>query len=376
MSITIGVCARIGPWPSSCGSTAWSPRRADRVRGQVAVGHDPRVDDRAQVLGREACARRARASRCGCGTRAGLRCPPRAPPRRRAATASIARTSCGCFVSRSGQNGSGPRSSRIPRSSSSIARPSGKLRGTSTRRRPSCRAGRARSRRRPAALLAVLLERRRDLRPGEHAVDASPAAARGPSRGRSSPGCACAPSARTGTGRGRRSRSGRGCRRRSRRRRRADGRRAPLHAPSVAVADGVGRAPRLTAEERPSEGRGRAEGRAAGGAARGSARSRRPSAQGAGWNTSFQKSYHSRLSACAGTRTAKTSGSRRRSRRRRNCTSVTTVAATKTPTTSGVPDPRAAGATAGRVPRPFAAHLTPAAPRPGRRRTWRRRPCR
>ena len=25
MSITTGVCARIGPWPSSCGSTAWSP---------------------------------------------------------------------------------------------------------------------------------------------------------------------------------------------------------------------------------------------------------------------------------------------------------------------------------------------------------------
>ena len=58
----------------------------------------------------------------------------------------------------------------MPRASSSMARPSGKLGGTSTRRRPSCfrtsaitSAG--------GRLPAVLLEGRRDLRPREHAVD-------------------------------------------------------------------------------------------------------------------------------------------------------------------------------------------------------------
>ena len=50
--------------------------------------------------------------------------------------ASIARISRGSLISRSGQNSSPPRWSLIPRASSSMARPSGKVRGTSTRPSP------------------------------------------------------------------------------------------------------------------------------------------------------------------------------------------------------------------------------------------------
>ncbi len=64
--------------------------------------------------------------------------PARRPASAARSDASIARTSWGALISRSGQKGSGPRSRRIPRASSSMARPSGKLVGTSTRRRPSC----------------------------------------------------------------------------------------------------------------------------------------------------------------------------------------------------------------------------------------------
>ena len=116
MSITTGVCARMGPWPSSCGSTAWSPGAQMVCEGTQPTRHDPRVDRGAQVLGREAPAvppQLAVAPDAARAQRGEARPPGRPPPR--AAPAVIARISSGRLISRSGQKGSSTRSSRTPR---------------------------------------------------------------------------------------------------------------------------------------------------------------------------------------------------------------------------------------------------------------------
>ena len=126
-------------------------RRADRVRGQVAVGHHPRVDGRAQVLGRELPAVAPQPALADAAGRAGPRCPPRGPPRRRAATAR-SRAPRGALRSRApartgrGRGRGGSRARRAPsrgRAGSSAAPRRAAGRGC---------AGRARSRRRRAAL--------------------------------------------------------------------------------------------------------------------------------------------------------------------------------------------------------------------------------
>ena len=143
MSITIGVCARMGPCPSSCGSTAWSPGAQ-----MVCAGTQPRAMIRSLTAERRSSAvkrrpsRRSQPSRPMRVARSAAR-PASSPASAARSAAWIARTSSGRFLSRSGQNGSGPRSRRMPRASSSMARPSEKLRGTSTRRIPRPRSARA-----------------------------------------------------------------------------------------------------------------------------------------------------------------------------------------------------------------------------------------
>ena len=58
MSITIGVCARMGPWPSSCGSTAWSPGAQI-----VCAGTQPRAMIRSLTAARRSSAVKRRPSR-------------------------------------------------------------------------------------------------------------------------------------------------------------------------------------------------------------------------------------------------------------------------------------------------------------------------
>ena len=142
MSITTGWFARIGPWPPSCGSTAWSPGAQ-----MVCAGTKPSAIMRVLTAERRSSAVNLRPSRISQPPRIrqplSASIPARRPASAARSEASIARTSRGFLISRSGQNGSGPRSRRIPRRPSSCARPSGKLCGTETRRRPSCRSASA-----------------------------------------------------------------------------------------------------------------------------------------------------------------------------------------------------------------------------------------
>ena len=124
------------------------------------------------------------------------------------------------LTSRSGQNGSGATSRRTPRASSSMARPSGKLRGHLDARAPQLRAARAAITAATVGRPAPRLDLAREPRPGQHPVHARLLAgavqlevAHHQHRRRPPP-------ARTGTGRARRSPWRRACPRRSRTRRR------------------------------------------------------------------------------------------------------------------------------------------------------------
>ena len=196
MSITTGVCARIGPWPSSCGSTAWSPGAQMVCAGTQPSAMMRVLTARAQVLGREPAAVAAQpavppdaaaAQRLDAGRRVR---PPRraAPPRSRAprrAASPRAR----------GQNGSGaevePHAARV-----AAPRPGPAGSGAAPRRcrTRSCAQRRARS---PPAARRLAPARcargARDPRPGQDASTRGLLLARGPSRGRSSPARALAP---------------------------------------------------------------------------------------------------------------------------------------------------------------------------------------
>ena len=76
MSITTGVCARMGPWPSSCGSTAWSPGAQI-----VCAGTEPSAMIRVFTAARRSSAREARGRRGGEAVAADAAAPQRGEAR-------------------------------------------------------------------------------------------------------------------------------------------------------------------------------------------------------------------------------------------------------------------------------------------------------
>ena len=192
MSITTGVFARIGPWPSSCGSTAWSPGAQI-----VCAGTKPSAIILVLTVERRSSAVNFRPSRHSQPFRMRQALSASMPARRPASAArsdaSIGAHLVGLLDLALRPEGVGPEVEADP------ARV--ELHGEAERE--------ARRHLHPpqAELLqgerdhvggrrlpAVLLQGRRDLRPRQHPVDVRLAGARGPSRGRSSRGSASSPS--------------------------------------------------------------------------------------------------------------------------------------------------------------------------------------
>ena len=169
MSITTGWFARIGPWPPSCGSTAWSPGAQI-----VCAGTKPSAIMRVLTTERRSSAVKRRPSRTSQPARMrhalSASIPASKPASAARSEASIARTSRGCFSSRCGQNGSGSQLQPDPLAAELLREPERKA---------------ARHAHAPQALApqhardhvggrraaAALLERRRELGPRQHAVD-------------------------------------------------------------------------------------------------------------------------------------------------------------------------------------------------------------
>ena len=170
MSITTGVFARIGPWPSSCGSTAWSPGAQI-----VWEGRKPSAIIRVLTTERRSSAVSLRPSRHSQPLRIrqdlSASIPASRPASAARSDASIARTSCGLLDLALRPEGVGPEVEADP----ARVELHGEAEREALRHLHAAQAELLQGERddvRGGRLAAVLLQRRGDLRPRHHAVDA------------------------------------------------------------------------------------------------------------------------------------------------------------------------------------------------------------